>query len=479
MTAQRLPMRVKLGFGVGAAAEAAIGIAFNTWNFLFYNNVLGLSGTLCGLAVTVALVIDAVSDPVVGSLSDRLRSKLGRRHPFLYAAPVPLALAFYALYSPPQALTGIPLFLWFTFFAVLQRQAMTMYSVPHLALGAELSDDYRERSVVMSYNAIFAVIGGASTFFFGWTWFGDGGTAQRSYYPGMGMIVGGISAAVILLSAHSTRDQIPRLKQPAADQPRFTLRQLTNEIRDCLRNPNYRVLVIGLVLMSATLGTRETLSSYVSLFFWELPENKIRVFGLASPPAFIVAFFLTVRLHDRFDKRATIIGGLIATVIASALPVTLRVIGVMPENGSPQLISVLMGFVVRIYGGVAVLTISLLSALADIADEHELATGRRQEGIFFASRTFFGKLTSGIGHLVAGLVIDLIGFPTGAKPGEVAADVVMQLGIFEGPIASVPAMLAAIWYARYRIDRARHAEIRTQLVARSAAEATALIPASS
>ena len=112
---------------------------------------------------------------------------------------------------------------------------------------------------------------------------------------------------------------------------------ITNEIRDCLRNPNYRVLVIGLVLMSATLGTRETLSSYVSLFFWELPENKIRVFGLASPPAFIVAFFLTVRLHDRFDKRATIIGGLIATVIASALPVTLRVIGVMPENGSPQL----------------------------------------------------------------------------------------------------------------------------------------------
>jgi len=466
-------MRVKLGFGVGAGAEAAIGIAFNTWNFLFYNNVLGLSGTLCGLAVTIALILDALSDPMVGSISDRVRSKLGRRHPFLYAAPLPLALAFYLLYCPPQGLSGVPLFLWFTFWAVLQRQAMTLYSVPHLALGAELSDDYRERTVVSSYSAIFGVLGGASTFFFGWTWFGDGGTAQRSYYPGMGALVGGISAAVILLSAYSTRDQIPRLRQPSANQPRFTLAQLWQEIRECMRNENYRVLVIGLVLMSATLGTRETLSSYVSLFFWELPENKIRVFGLASPPGFVLAFFLTVRLHDHFDKRATIMGGLVATVIASVLPITLRLLGVMPPNGSPKLVGVLFFFVFMFYTGVAVLMISVLSALADIADEHELSTGRRQEGIFFASRTFFGKLTTAFGHLLAGAVIDLIGFPTGARPGQVPADVVMQLGVFEGPIASVPALVAAVWYARYRIDRARHTEIRAELVARAAAIAAA------
>jgi Na+/melibiose symporter-like transporter len=467
-------MRVKLGFGVGAAAEAAIGIAFNTWNFLFYNNVLGLSGTLCGLAVTIALILDAVSDPVIGSLSDRLRSRLGRRHPFLFAAALPLALAFFLLYCPPVGLSGIPLFLWFTFFGMIQRQAMTLYSVPHLALGAELSDDYRERSVVMSYNSIFAMLGGVSTFFFGWTWFGDGGTAVRANYPGMGALVGGLAAFVIFLSAWSTRDQIPRLKQPALDLPRFSVKQLASEIRDCLSNPNYRVLLVGLVLMSATLGTRETLSTYVSLFFWELPESKIRVFGLASPPAFILAFVLTVRFHDRFDKRATIIGGLIATFIASVMPISLRLLGLMPANGAPGLVSVLMFFVFLFYTGVAVLMISVLSALADIADEHELNTGRRQEGVFFASRTFFGKLTSAFGHLIAGVVIDLIGFPSGAKPGEVAHDVVVKLGLFEGPIASLPALAAAIWYARYRIDRARHTEIRAQLTARAAAAAASV-----
>src|SRR3954469_20809566 len=135
-SSERLRVRTKLGFGVGAVAEGAIYIAFNTWNFLFYNQVLGLSGTLAGLAVTLSLVLDGIAEPVVGSLSDRWRSKLGRRHPFLYAAPIPLAISFYLLYSPPSGLAGFPLFLWFTLFATLHRQALTVYQGPHLRLGA-------------------------------------------------------------------------------------------------------------------------------------------------------------------------------------------------------------------------------------------------------------------------------------------------------------------------------------------------------
>src|SRR5262245_62519739 len=100
----RLRIRTKLAFGVGTAAEQAVNVTFNTFNFLFYNHVLGLSGTLCGLAVTVAMVIDAIADPLVGFLSDRWHSRLGRRHPFMYAAPLPLALAFYCIYVPPAGL---------------------------------------------------------------------------------------------------------------------------------------------------------------------------------------------------------------------------------------------------------------------------------------------------------------------------------------------------------------------------------------
>jgi Na+/melibiose symporter-like transporter len=146
--------------------------------------------------------------------------------------------------------------------------------------------------------------------------------------------------------------------------------------------------------------------------------------------------------------------------------VLLRVAGVMPPNGSSQLVSVLMLFVFLFYLATAILTISVLSALADVADEHELNTGRRQEGIFYAARTFFAKLSSGLGHIVAGLAIDLIEFPTGAKPGQVAEDIVMKLGLLDGPIAAVPSLLAIVFYGMYRIDRKRHAEIQHELAAR-------------
>lgn len=458
-------MRTKLAFGVGSAAEQAVYVTFNTFNFLFYNNVLGLSGTLCGLAVTIALVLDAIGDPVIGSLSDRWRGKFGRRHPFMYAAPIPLAVAFYCIYVPPAGLTGMPLFAWFTFFAVLQRQAMTLYHVPHLALGAELADDYQERSVVMSYNSIFAVVGGAAAFFFGWTWFGhvEGGSAVRDGYPGLAAGIAVFAAVVVFASAFFTRDQVPRLRQVQSDHPRFSLGELMREMKGCMHNRNYRMLVCGLLLFSATLGTRETLNAYMTLFYWELPEDQIRVFALATAPAFIVAFFYTVRLHARFDKRNTLVYSVLLTVVSAALPVTLRMLGLFPSNQSPALVPTLCVFVFFFYAGVAVMIISLLSALADVADEHELHTGRRQEGVFYAARTFFAKLSSALGHVLAGVAVDLIGFPKGGKPGEVDQEVLFDLGLIDGPIASVPSLIAVAFYVRYRIDKRRHAEIQRAL----------------
>lgn len=464
-SSERLRIRTKLGFGIGSIGEAAIYIAFNTWNFLFYNQVLGLSGTLAGLAVTISVFFDGVADPFVGSLSDRWRSKLGRRHPFLYAAPIPLALTFYLLYAPPEGLTGISLFLWFTTFATLHRLAMTVYQVPHLALGAELSKDYHQRSIIMSYATMFMVVGGASTYFYGWTWFSKipGGTSVRDGYAGMAAGVALISSLSILLSAHFTRDQIPHLVQPPPPKEPLSLGQLWREIQDCLSNRNYRMLLLGLFFVSASTGTRETVTSYTNLFFWELPEEKIRVFGLASPPAYLLAFILTWRFHRAFDKRNTLVYALVLLTAASTLPVCLRLMGLMPANGSSALVGVLSLFTLFFYFGLAIMMISALSALADIADEHELNTGRRQEGMFYAARTLFGKLSSGFGHIVAGAAIDLIHFPTGAKPGQVAEDIVIKLGLIDGPIGALPSLIGIYFYAQYRINRQQHTEIQRAL----------------
>jgi GPH family glycoside/pentoside/hexuronide:cation symporter len=129
----KVPLSLKFIYGIGAAAESIIGVAFNAFNFFFYTNIMGVPGTLAGLAITIALFFDAVTDPLVGSLSDRWRAKLGRRHPFMLAAPLPVMLCLFFIYSPPESLESFGLFLWLTVLTVLMRSSMTLFHVPHLA----------------------------------------------------------------------------------------------------------------------------------------------------------------------------------------------------------------------------------------------------------------------------------------------------------------------------------------------------------
>ena len=470
MSDGELPLRTRVAYGVGATAESSITMAFNSFNFLYYNNVLELSGTLCGLAVTIALVFDAISDPLVGSVSDRWRSRLGRRHPFLYAAPVPMALFFFAIYSPPDGLAEIPLFLWFTITTILLRSAQTLYQVPHLALGAEMTSGYRERSVLMSYNTVFGLVGTFGVFFLGWSYFGviEGGTTNRTGYTVMAGVIAIFSIVVVYASAFFTRDQIPKLSVPPAHLPGFSFGQLMGEILGCLRNDNYRTMVYGIFFLSATLGLHETLTSHLNVFFWDLPASQIRFMVIGAPIGLTLASILTPRVHTRWSKRNALIAGILGMSFAVGTPIVLRLFGLFPENGSALVFPLLCVFKGISYCMSAMMVISIASTLADVTDEHELLTGRRQEGIFFAARAFFGKLTTGLGHLLAGIGMDAIAFPTGSKPGELDPETIFQFGVLAGPLTLLPGLVSIAFYLRYTIDEARHDEIREALAARSA-----------
>ena len=119
-----------------------------------------------------------------------------------------------------------------------------------------------------------------------------------------------------------------------------------------------------------------------------------------------------------------------------------------------------------------------MSALADIADDHERNTGRRQEGIFYSARTFFAKVTNGIGHVVAGIALDVIEFPQGVAASEIAPEKIVALGIIDGPFAMIWGLLAAVIYRGYRIDRRYHSQVQADLAARRQATATKGRPAS-
>ncbi len=220
------------------------------------------------------------------------------------------------------------------------------------------------------------------------------------------------------------------------------------------------------------MGLHETLSSHIGLFFFELRPDQIRFLALGAPPGLMIATILTPKLHLWFDKRETLIAGILGMTTSVAGPIALRLLGWFPENGDPALFPILCVLKGTSYGASAIMVISIVSTLGDVTDEHELLTGRRQEGVFFAARSFFSKLTSGLGHLFAGLAIDAIGFPVGVQSGQVDADTLYRFGVVAGPLTVTPAILSLFFYARYRIDKVRHAEIRRELAARAASTPT-------
>lgn len=467
----------RTAFGVGQIAEGVKNSSFNYFLLFFYHQVLGLSGTLSGLALFIATAFDAVTDPLAGSLSDRLEHRLGRRHPFMYASALPLGISFALLFDPPAGLSDTGLFLWLTSFTVLVRASMTLYHVPHMALGAELSDDYSERTTIVAFRTLFGLAGAMGTVALAWLLFFratpdfERGQLDPAAYPPFGLVFGAVMIVTILASAAGTHDQIPRLPRPAPGMGRLSLRGLRSDYAGALANRHFRPFLIGIVVFFVTRGIQEVLTVHMSTYFWVLDQQQIATVSIAAFPGFLLGVPLWTVIGRRLDKRPTFLAGIASFSFFVLAPPVAKLTGLYPPPESPFYVGTLAACTFLGAFSACAGIVMAGSMMADLADDHELKTGARQEGIFFGALAFAAKSTSGLGGLLAGIALDLIAFPAQASPDAVSEGKVVALGIFYGPGIAILAVIAIGFLSRYGIDRARHAEIVEALARRRAAGA--------
>ena len=474
----------KLAYGIGQIGEQVKNQGFNAFLFFFYTQVLGLSGTLAGFAVLVALVFDAVTDPIAGSMSDNWKSPRGRRHPFMYASAAPLGISFVVLFMPPNDLGQVGLFLWLTVFAIVVRGAMTLYHVPHLAMGAELSNDYEERTSIVAYRTLLAVVGGilvtilSYQLFFPETPEYENGLLNASGYPRYAGFAGVVMFVTIWYSAWGTRKEIPRMPTAPEHPEPFSFRRIGQEFAGAWANVSFRSLFIGFTLFGVFFGIAATLGTHINVFFWEF--DTVQLQWLAAPAAigFLIGAGLVGAVHRRFDKMPTLIFACLSTAVIGNSMILLRLFGWFPENDSPMLLPIIFAMLMVNLTIAAMGFVSAGSMMADVAEEHVLSSGRAQQGIFFSATSFSGKLASGLGHFVAGVGLDLIAFPLQADPSDVAPEAIRNLGLLN--VSAAVLGLIAVWVFRsYRIDREAQARTRAALEGRhldpaSAEDAAAL-----
>jgi len=465
-----LSWRMKWGHGLGSSAEAIVITTTSAFLMLFYNQVRGLDPASIGIALAIGLAVNAVFDPLIGSWSDRTRSRWGRRHPFMFASILPAALLFWGLFNPPEALSADGELIWLAVLNVLMLQAMTMYHTPHLALGGEMSEGYLERTSIMNVNTFFLWIGDTVGWqlcflvFFSATQAFPNGALDPTRWPAFSITIALIVVVCLFVSSTVTARRIPYLVQPAITTPGFSAREWARDVGRVLRNRNYVVLLIGFFFLSLMTGIRGGLWIYTVTFFWQLRNDELAFFSIGSLVGYVFAAFVVKRLHQRFEKRWTGMVALIVYCVGPAIPLTLGYFGILSAQ-TPWLLAILIAFSLLQHAPYSIMTTTIYSALADIADENELKYGLRQEGALFATRTFFARVDQALGTALAGWVLAMIAFPAKATPGQVPEAVLMGLAVAY-MLSVVPGLVASIFYGMLNVTRATHDTTRAAIDAR-------------
>jgi Na+/melibiose symporter-like transporter len=452
----------KLVFGFGSVAFGVKDGGINTFLLVFYSQIVGMSATVVSLAITIALVIDAFADPLIGTISDHWRSRLGRRHPFMYGSAVPVALLFFLLWNPP-AWSQAALFYYLLVVMVGLRIAVACYEIPSTALVAEISRDYDERTSVLAYRTFLVVIIPAAVLIFTFIVFlantktHPNGILNRDGYLPYAVLASLVMLASILISSFGTRWRIPYLRKAAEGMgERPSLMSIARQTWEALTNRSFLIVTIAAVFGNIAVGIANNLNTYFGIYFWKFTPAQISSLVAGGLLASFFALPLAPVLSQRYGKKSTGIGLLLASLVVNNITSVMKLMGLLPPDGSAALLTIF--FTTSLIGTTMVIAgfVLVFSMITDVNEDNELRTGKRSEGVFAAANSFVAKTVTGAGILLAGLMIDLVHFPAHATPQNLDPQIIRNLMLVNVPLQIALWTIAIVILAFYKIDRTAH-----------------------
>ncbi len=459
---------VKFVSGFSQAVDYVKFISYELFVLFFYSQVLGLPGTLTGLAILLSMIVDAITDPVVGSWSDSIRSRLGRRHLPMLAAVLPVGLFFYLLFSPPAGLGQWGLFAWLTGVSICLRTAFTFFAAPASAMTAEISPYPADRAEMGIYRQAisavvqFVLLAFAFDLFFAATEQFPNGQENPNAYPGFGLAGAATIMFFMLVTFGGTWKHILRFEQrlgPGVREPFSFGRAIRGWVDALAGSRNFRAIFFGLLLASTMGSCYRSLSLYLGTYLWELEPAEIKVwqqivlvgmFGMAVAARFIVT---------RTEPKYVYLTGYCMLLGAYAVPPALTVLGLLPAAGSTPLIYILYGFNAAAGAGAGLIMICSLILFAEAADEFFYVNAISKTGMLFGLITFGNKAASGTGKLLAGWLTEAVGFPSTDNLDALTPEILFNLALWLTLITTAIGLAGLAMLQTYHLPRARHREV--------------------
>lgn len=457
-----LPRRTKFIFGLADWGPAASTTARGAFWFLFLTSVVGFDAAIAGRIFLVGRLWDGINDPLVGMLSDRVRTRWGRRRPFLLFGAIPFGLSFALMFLVPPFESRIGQALYYVAAFLLFDTFYTVVNVPYSALTPALTKDYDERSNLAGWRIAVSIVASlitaglfkllAEQVFAGW--FGSGPAAIRTGYALSAGIWGVLLAAPFFLFVKEIKEP-DYVSEPEPFHPVQTFREVFS-------NRPFRLAATVYLLTFATVDV-------VLLIFVRFLVDYVRVdpgidnlllatvLGLA-----LLTMPLTVHLMRLFGKRRTYIGSM------SLMMVTLILISQVPPGGQNLM------FGAAIFAGLGYGAANAIpwAIVADVIEADELETGQRREGVYYGFLVFFRKLASALAVLAVGELLSAAGYVSSQQGSafiQQPESALLAMRVVVGVLPAIMLSLAIFAAWRYPLDRDTYNDIRRQLAERRSA----------
>ena len=382
---------------------------------------------------------------------------------------VPFGVAVYLLFAPPAGLSEQGLFAWMLGFAVIVRVLLTFFYVPHLSLGAEMVRDYHERTVLIGYRQFCQFAGGLLVSMTGFIVFFPpseafpNGMLNAASYPGFAIFAGSLATITMLWSIFATRSTIPHLSEPVPNpEANHPLLAFITVFRT-LRQFAFRKLFITSLAFTTIVGLTQTLIIYTGAYLYGFTPEQLAIVASSPIIGVLLGPLTAKRLSVRLDKKQAFMMCMVFGSVFGFSPPIAFLFGLI----EPMAIGERLGFVYLATGLSQIFFIALYivvdSMLSDTIDQHELDSGRREEGLFFAAGSLAQKASFGIGAFAAGVGLDVIRFPRGASPTDVTSDALNGLAVLAGPLSMVLLLSSLLIIRSYPITQKEHAKISQQI----------------
>jgi len=440
---ERLSRRTKLLYGFGDTGFSLTTTIVGAYFAIFLTDVVGIAPGVAAAAIFIGRSWDYINDPIVGHISDRTRTRWGRRRPFLLFGPLPFALAFTLMWWRPPWESDLALAAYYAIAYILFDAAATLVYMPYFALTPELTLDYDERTALTSYRMFFSILGSLVAFTVPLMMVGTFTPENAPRMLTMGLVFGIASALPLLLTFFGTRErqEYMRQKQPS----------LARSLRAALKN---RPFVFGLVIFLLTWVAVDILQSTL-LYFVKYGVQREAQSDLIMGVIFVTAIFALPFWEwasRRWSKRRAYVAGIAFWAVVQIVMITLN-----PSSGMPLLLflCVLAGI------GVAAAHVIPWAIIPDAIEWDEWQTGERHEGIFYSLITLMKKVSSSIAIPLVLLLLDVTGYVPNAA--QQPADALLGIRIVVGPIPAAFLCAGILFTILYPLSREQHAQIVQEL----------------